>query len=380
MKTRLLLLVLATALAPLAGWSADAGKSGDKNGSAPKSGADLAYDEFTKLVADKSKLAQPHFKKISSAGIAFLMHNPTHARAAEVVRQLTDYPNTVLRDKALAPQRPVYLANLKYEVIDARIMAESDEAKTAVAALDAAAADAEMRESSTPANLETLREKIDTLAPLPGSERFLADRERSYYNILSLLKGPDKAAVHLHALVDSKDKKVADMAKQELALLDASSSPFELKFNALDGKPVDFAQLRGKVVAMYFWSSTNNNSTKNWDALKSIHDDYRKKGFEIVTVSYDKDSDRDKVMAHVKENGIKWPVYFDGQGNKAEFATKLAATNVPRLVIFDQKGLMLANNLQVGQLAPAVRKLLGIKEPAAAPTEERFGGSSKKRR
>jgi cytochrome oxidase Cu insertion factor (SCO1/SenC/PrrC family) len=359
MKTRLLLAVLATALTAFTGLAAD-GKSGDKKNTA-KSPADLAYEEFMKLVADKAKLAQPHFKQVTAAGIAFLTKNPTHARAADAVRVLGDYPTSMLRDKPLAAQRPVYIATLKYDVLDARIMADSDEAKTALAALDAAAADADMRETGTGASFESLREKIDALAPLPGSDRFLADRERSYYNILAIAKGKDKAGAYLQALLASPDKKVAAMARQELDLLEVSSAPYELKFTALDGREVDFAKLRGKVVALYFWSSTNGNSTRQWEALKTIQSDYRKKGFEIVTVSFDKEADREKLLAHVKQNGIKWPVYFDGQGNKSEFATKLAATSVPRVVIFDQKGIMKSNNLQVAQLEPAVKQLLATK-------------------
>lgn len=359
MKTRLLLVVLATAFVSIAGLAADAPK-GEKKGPPPKGPADLAYDELVKLIQDRAKLGQPHFKKITTTGVAFLNQHPTHNRAADAVRQLADYPSS-LRDKTQGPLRTLYISTLKYDLLDARILAETDEAKTALAALDAGAADAEMRDAGGGPALETLRDKIDTLAAMPGSERFLAEREKSYYVILASVKGPDKAAAHLRALSESKDKRVADMAKQELNLLEISSAPYEWKFTALDGKEFDMAALRGKVVALYFWSSANGNSTKAWDGLKMLHSDYRKKGFEIVTVSFDKEEDRPKLLAHVKDHGIKWPVYFDGKGNKAEFAAKLGATNVPRVVIFDQKGIMKSNNLQPQQLEGAVKMLLNIK-------------------
>lgn len=360
MKTRLLLVVLASAFVSLVGFAGEPPK-GEKKGPPPKGPADLAYDDFTKLLQDRSKLAQPHFKALSKAGIDFLMKNPTHNRAADVVRQLSEYAGAVLRDKATQPQIPVYVATLKYDVLDARIMAETDQQKTAIAALDAGAADAEMRVSSSGPNQETLREKIDALAAMPGSDRFLVDREKSYYAILSATKGPEKAAAHLKTLAESKDKRVADMAKQELSILEISGSPYEWKFTALDGKEFDMAALRGKVVAVYFWSTANGNSTRNWDGLKMGYSDFRKKGFEIVTVSFDKAEDKEKVLAHVKDNGLKWPVHFDGKGNRSEFATKLGVNGVPRIVLFDQKGMMKANNLQLAQLEPAIKTLLNIK-------------------
>src|SRR5690348_4370106 len=144
MKTRLLLVVIATALTSIAAFAGEPPK-GDKKGGPPKGPADLAYDDLQKLLGDRAKLSQPHFKAISKAGIDFLMKNPTHNRAADVVRQLSEYAGSTLRDKALQPQIPVYIATLKYDILDARIMAESDQQKVAIAALDAGAADAEMR-------------------------------------------------------------------------------------------------------------------------------------------------------------------------------------------------------------------------------------------
>jgi cytochrome oxidase Cu insertion factor (SCO1/SenC/PrrC family) len=362
MKTRLLLVVLASAFASLAGFAADAPKTGDKKGPPQKSPADLAYDDFAKLLNERAKLAQPHFKTMIKSGIDFLMKNPTHNRAAEVVRQLSEYSgNVLMRDKATQGQVPVYVATLKYDVLDARIMAESDPQKAAIAALDAGAADADMRFASSGPNQELLREKIDALAALPGSDRFLVDREKSYYSVLTAVKGPKAAGAHLQSLATSKDKKVADMAKQELSLLEMMNAPFDLKFTGLDGKETDFAQLRGKVVAMFFWSSTNGNSTRLWDGMKLVASDYRKKGLEVVTVSFDKAEDREKVLAYVKENGVKFPVHYDGKGNKADFAAKIGVTSVPRIVLFDQKGMLKYANVQPQQLEPAVKQLLGIK-------------------
>jgi hypothetical protein len=113
-------------------------------------------------------------------------------------------------------------------------------------------------------------------------------------------------------------------------------------------------------VAVYFWTSTNANSTKNWDALRTVHGTYKKKGMELVTVSFDKAEDREKVMAYVKSN-VGWPVHFDGKGNKNEEWAKLGVTGVPRLVVFDAKGLMLSNNVAITQLEPAVKAILKIK-------------------
>ena len=207
------------------------------------------------------------------------------------------------------------------------------------------------------------------LAEAPGGARFLADRERSYVHILTLGTSLARAEDHLKKLLAHPDKGVAGMARTELNLVEIKRQPYELSFTAFDGKPVDFAQLRGKVVVLYFWSSTNKGSIGALDALKQIASDYRKKGLEVVTVSYDKAEDREKLAAAIKENRISWPVHFDGKGAKAEFAAKLNITGVPALLVFDQKGMLLHTmqgtnltvNLPVNQLDGQVRRMFGIK-------------------
>jgi peroxiredoxin len=162
------------------------------------------------------------------------------------------------------------------------------------------------------------------------------------------------------------------MAKQELNTIEVKKAPYALKFTALDGKEVDFAQLRGKVVGLYFWSSTNGNSTKEFEGLKQLHSDYKKRGFEVVTVSYDKEEDREKLQKYIKENRITWPVYFDGKQAKNEFSPKLNVTSVPRLLLFDKNGILQSvippgsttlttHHLPLNVFDVQVRKLLGLK-------------------
>lgn len=361
MKIRFVVIGLISSLTLCGVVQAQAPKGGDKKAAptAQKSPADLAADEFYKVRNQQgAKQDQAQFAKVIAAGIAYLQQYPTQNRAADIVRDLGNYATEKLRDKATAPMRPVYVTQLQYEALNARYKEGlSEEAKAAIAALAASAADAEARDMANRQNLEALREKIDALAQVPGSARFLVARERSYFEILSF-SNAGKGEEHLKSLLTHAQKPVADMARQELDLLEIRKQPYALKFTALDGKEVDFAQLRGKIVALYFWSTTNGGSTRNFETLKQVSSDYKGKPFALVTVSHDKPEDRAKLEKFVKENKINWPVYYDGKGNKTEFASKLMVSGVPRLVLFDQDGMLLSNNLPVNQLEPALKKLL----------------------
>lgn len=348
-----------------------ADKGGEKKTAPPKTPGDLAFDAFNKIRNEPGKMDQARFQRVIASGLAYLTEYPTHGRVSDAIRDLAFFGGNI--DRKLTALRTSFASLLKLEVTNYRYKEGlSDPAKAVIAALDAAVADFDVRESPTGDNFTTLREKIDTLAQTPGGARFLVDRERSYTHLFLFSSNIPRAETHLKKLLEHPEKPVAAMAREELNIVEVKKEPYGLKFTALDGKDVDFAQLRGKVVALYFWSSTNGASTKNFDQLKQIYSDYRKRNFELVTVSYDKPEDREKLTKFIKDSRVTCPVYFDGNGAKNDFSPKLNATSVPRLYVFDQKGMLqtipqgtpvafLSPNVPPNQLEGLLKKLLAIK-------------------
>ena len=342
---------------------------GGKSPAPAKSPADLAFDDFNKARGASGAKDQAYFQKIINAGMAYLTLHSSHSRVNEVVNNLGFFALYSI-DKKQAAARTSYISLLKLEVANQRYKdGVTDNTKTVLAALDAVVADYEVREAFNRDNLTNLREKIDALAEAPGGGRFLAERERSYVHVLTLGTSPARAEEHLKKLLGHQDKGVAGMATVELNMMEMKKQPLALAFTGFDGKPVDVAQLRGKVVALYFWSSTHKGSVGNLDPLKQIYADYRKKGLEVVTFAFDKAEDREKLAAAIKENRIAWPVHYDGKGAKNDLAAKLNITGVPALLVIDQKGILqttmqgttLTMNLPFNQLDGQVRRLLGVK-------------------
>jgi hypothetical protein len=373
MKTRLLITTLACGAllaSPLSaqskrnkGGSAPAPKEAPKEASkssAPKSAADIARDEFNKARSEQGgKFDQARFDKVIKAGVAYLEQFPTHWGTPQAIKDLATWTDTVKMDrKTSGALRVAYLSQLKYTLLNERAKEDlNEDAKAALAALDVAAADSELRETPTAAAVADLREKINELTTTPKAGRFLADREISYYQILNALKGPDAGEAHLRKLTEHTEKSVADAAKRELNLVELRKEPVSWKLKGIDGKEFDFAMNRGKVIGLYVWSTGNRDIAKSLDQLQMVQSDFRKKGVELVTVSYDKAEDREKLQKFMKENGVKCLVHFDGTGNKNEFGTKLNFTSTPKLAIFDQKGTLRFHDVPVNQFEPAVKQL-----------------------
>lgn len=371
MKKRVLIAGLICCLSLPAALFGQAPKKDEKKKSPPRPASEVAFDAFQRVRSKQgAKPDAARFAELTTAGITYLSAHPAVNRANEIVNFLgVGYPMSI--DGKQPELRMQYISVVKLEAANLKYKdGITDAVKAAALALDAAAAEFELRLAPKGDTLAALREKIDELAELPAATRFLADRERAYANLLVMMNQVPRAEEQLKKLAAHKDRGVSDMAKAELNVINARKAPIDLKFTGLDGKPVDMAGLRGKAVGLYFFQSTNKGSTDLLDKLRQFHSDYRRRGFELVTVSYDREEDRAKLEKYLKDNRVTVPVHFDGKGAKG-FGAKYNVTGVPRLLLFNKEGMLQAapmgGNLSInysgalGQFEADVKKALNIK-------------------
>ena len=123
MKSRLLTFALICLLGCGASVLAQGPKAGDKGGDkkapAPKTPADLAFDEFNKARTESGgKMDQARFQRVISSGLAFLSQHPTHTRVNEVIRELAFFGKSI--DAKQPALRTSFASNLKLEVTNFR--------------------------------------------------------------------------------------------------------------------------------------------------------------------------------------------------------------------------------------------------------------------
>jgi hypothetical protein len=323
-----------------------------------KSPGDLAAEAFFKIRDDKdAALDGKRVLQLQQTGLDFLAAYPTHARAGAVITALANFGSTI-KDKKQLSIRDYWGTQLNYEILNRRTKSDvTDEVRLVLASLDAAYAGFEVKNGGSREKLDNFRAKIDRLAELEGSSRFLSGHEREYVQVLysANAKLGEAYAVKLAA---SSDKRLAAVGREELNLIELRTQPLELKAPTLDGKGFDATALRGKVIYFMFWSSTNEASVKEIDVQKGDYKQLQKVGVEIVTVA--QDTDRAALEKFVKSKGYAWPVIFDEQGNKGEFSQQLNVRNLPASALFNQQGTLVRTGVRSNQLAPEVVKL-GIK-------------------
>ncbi len=132
--------------------------------------------------------------------------------------------------------------------------------------------------------------------------------------------------------------------------------PLDIRFTALDGREVDLAKLKGKVVLVEFWSTTCGPCIAEMPTVKAAYQNLHERGFEVVAISLD-----DKASAlrrFIKEKELPWPQYFDGKGWENQFAVQFGIFSIPTTWLVDKRGNLRDTNARV-DLERRVTALLG---------------------
>lgn len=108
---------------------------------------------------------------------------------------------------------------------------------------------------------------------------------------------------------------------------------FSLK--GVDGKVYSLTDFSGKVILLNFWASWCPPCRKELPVLEKIEDDFKGKGFSVVTISTD--SDRSTLDAFLKKYPVKLIVLHDSE---MRIWRKYNVFSLPTSFLIDRKGVI----------------------------------------
>ena len=151
---------------------------------------------------------------------------------------------------------------------------------------------------------------------------------------LKLLQAtPEKINAMLAQESKSPNKSAAEAATRQL---DIRTKPLDLKLTLLDGKELDLAKLRGKVVLLDFWATWCEPCMEKVPEIAALQKKFRDRDFQLIGISLDEN--KHQLEETLKEQGMDWPQVFDAKGGMGEVPVRFGVEQIPSTFLVDKKG------------------------------------------
>lgn len=156
--------------------------------------------------------------------------------------------------------------------------------------------------------------------------------------------------------------KFIEMQKQQeelvANLLKPGSSAPEIALTNPDGRLIKLSSLKGKYVLIDFWASWCGPCRKENPTVVALYNKYRDKGFDIYSVSLDKD--KEKWIQAIQQDGLIWSSHVSDLLMWNSSVVPLYGINsIPFTVLLDKSGNVIATNLRGETLTAKLQELLG---------------------
>ena len=302
------------------------------------------------LAAFRAKQAEAAIRAADLAG-EFATRFPTHAKAAEVREQRYQLLSNAVRrgDKSRLEQ---------LEKIEAELVADPNKTAEEKFRLRMQSVDrkAGLKQSD---GMAAMLEEFEKGARALQKE--FPDRKEVFemlYAVAMRSEGPKAVALAKEIAASGAEPQVKEAAAVLLKKSERLGKPLDIKFTALDGRKVELAKLKGKVVLIDFWATWCGPCVAEIPNMKSAYEKLHAKGFEIIGISLD--DDKNALQALVRQKQLPWPQFFESEKEENRYAKEYGVSSIPAMWLVDKQGNLVDTNARDG-LEKKVEKLLAEK-------------------
>ena len=124
-----------------------------------------------------------------------------------------------------------------------------------------------------------------------------------------------------------------------------------------EGVERKLSDLRGQIVLVDFWASWCGPCRRENPNVVRLYEKYHEQGFEIYSVSLDKD--REAWLKAIRDDRLSWPNHVsDLNGWVSSGGKTYGVRSVPSTVLIDREGKVVARNLRGSDLERKLEQLL----------------------
>jgi peroxiredoxin len=150
---------------------------------------------------------------------------------------------------------------------------------------------------------------------------------------------------------------VMERARRKATLGPGKMLPAEAACTDVLGRTIKLAELRGKVVLVDFFARGFARQPQLAQQMATAYQQYRKNGFEIVSINTEVGAPAGAVAAFAQSQGMSWIVALD----HADLARKLAIFGDAANFLLDRNGVIVARDIHEANLLQSVKDALGVR-------------------
>ncbi len=156
--------------------------------------------------------------------------------------------------------------------------------------------------------------------------------------------------------MEEQEKQQAEAAAQAQDVSDGAPAP-DIIMADPNGKEMKLSDMRGKVVLVDFWASwCKPCRAENPNVVRMYHQ-YKNKGFDIFSVSLDKN--QAKWEQAIAKDGLVWKNHVsDLKGWQNAAAQAWGVSSIPATYLLDKDGIIIGQNLRGAALEAKLKEVL----------------------
>ncbi|MEY2905503.1 MAG: hypothetical protein RJA52_1519 [Bacteroidota bacterium] len=167
-----------------------------------------------------------------------------------------------------------------------------------------------------------------------------------------------KYAQALHKDLMAQNAPTAGLVKQKIDEVGAfmpGGTPPDFTQLSPEGEAISLSQLRGKYLLLDFWASWCGPCRRENPNVVRLYNLYKEKGFEILGISLD--NDRNRWLNAIEKDQLTWPHVSDLKGWSNDVAKLYGVTSIPKTILLDPEGKIVALNLRGEALENVLKEL-----------------------
>ncbi len=156
----------------------------------------------------------------------------------------------------------------------------------------------------------------------------------------------DTLKAFFQRMLDYEDDRLVQLARGAMNQVKLRDTPFEFSAQLIDGTPFDMAEMRGKIVLVDHWATTCASCIASMPKIRDVYESYRVEGFEVVSICYDCDSQRDRLERINRELGLTWTTLI-ADDQLEDVLNRYSYRGVPQYMLLNRNGTLYAGTGEV---------------------------------